>query len=203
MILSPWYFSTGCNEAGRAVYPQYTMQQRGRGEILFIHFLLTQFWVQQEVLCFIYNLAHCGWWLEANDQSELLTQPGPRATGLLWFPWITAAPRGTAGKGSLSAGQYANICINYIFEAEFSSALHARAHCYSVNTANEEAVCYLVGTQAEVLDQRTNIFIFSDSLIILLKRFNTSMCLWWWHIYLAVYMALFTLMTCYFFLLLN
>lgn len=126
-----------------------------------------------------------------------LNQP-PRDAGLLQLPWITAAPRGPAGNGFPGAGQYANICINYIFEAEFSSVLHACTHCYSVNTANEEAVCYLAGTQAEVLDQRTNTFIFSDSLITLLKWFNTSRCLWWWDIYLAVYIALSTLMTCYF-----
>lgn len=74
MILSPWYFTTRCNAACRAVLPQNTMQQHGRGETLFIRGL-TQLLAPEEMLCLIYNLAHCGWWLQAKDQSELLTQP--------------------------------------------------------------------------------------------------------------------------------
>lgn len=56
--------STQCSSMGEVKYYLFT-------------FLLTQLLAQQEMLRLIYNLVHCGWWLQANDQSELLTQPAP------------------------------------------------------------------------------------------------------------------------------
>lgn len=76
---------------------------------IYSHFC-EQFLAWQEMLCVIYN--------PAPSMSH-------RVTGLVWFPWIPAAPRGPAENRSPGAGQSPDICINDISEAEFPSALHA------------------------------------------------------------------------------
>lgn len=59
----------------------HTHRTRGSsmGEVKYclFTFLLIQLLAQQEMPCLIYNPVRCGWWLQANDQSELLTQPAP------------------------------------------------------------------------------------------------------------------------------
>lgn len=55
---------TQCSSTGEVKYYLFT-------------FLLIQLLAQREVLCLIYNRVRRGWWLQANDRSELLTQPAP------------------------------------------------------------------------------------------------------------------------------
>lgn len=111
----------------------HSTRRSGMGEVKYylFTFLLTQLLAQQEVLCLIYNLAHCGWWLQVSHQRELLAQAAPTSHRASVIYKNTAAPSCRTGNESPRAGKCASICINYIFEAEFSSALYTLSLLFS------------------------------------------------------------------------
>lgn len=111
----------------------HSTQCTGTGEVKYylFRFLLAQLLAQQEVLCLLYSLAHCGSWPQANHQRQLLTQPAPTSHRTSVIYKNTAAPSCPTGNGSPCAGQCANIPINYILGAEFSSALYTFSLLFS------------------------------------------------------------------------